>query len=164
MESIATRAGVAVGTLYNHFEDKDALLASLVGARRAALLARLDAALEEGEAKPFEAALGAFVRALFDHWAAHRGLLSVLFQGGKLDKSARGRGAIFSEVNRRAEAVLRRGRAEGKVRPDEDGLQCAALVGMVWGTLVQEVVRDAAELRVERAERVLELFLRGAGR
>jgi len=164
MESIAARAGVAVGTLYNHFEDRDALLASLVAARRAALLARLDDALAEGKEMGFEGALSAFLRALFEHWAAHRAFLAVLFQGNRLDRTAPGRGAVLAEVNRRAEAVLERGREEGKLRRDEDGFQSALLVGMVWGTLVKEVIQDAGEVGVDRAERVLDVFLRGAGR
>ncbi len=46
MERIASRAGVAVGTLYNHFEDKDALVRSLVRSSRQALLDRVDGAVE----------------------------------------------------------------------------------------------------------------------
>jgi AcrR family transcriptional regulator len=41
METIARRAGVAVGTLYNHFADRETLLRSLVDAHHAELLERL---------------------------------------------------------------------------------------------------------------------------
>ena len=49
METIAKAAGVAVGTLYNHFEDRTALLDALMRARRADLIRRLDEALEACE-------------------------------------------------------------------------------------------------------------------
>src|SRR5437762_301239 len=45
MGDIATRAGVSVGTLYNHFKDREALLAGLLEARRAEMLSQLDEAL-----------------------------------------------------------------------------------------------------------------------
>src|SRR5262249_22687500 len=41
MDAIATRAGVAVGTLYNHFRDRDALVDALFEARAVALVARV---------------------------------------------------------------------------------------------------------------------------
>jgi len=164
MESIAARAGVAVGTLYNHFEDREALLSALVGDHRTALLARLDQALAAGEGQPFEEALGSFLRALFEHWAAHQGLLSLLFQAERPATAARGRCAILDEVVRRAEAILRRGRSEGLLRADEANLQGAVLVSMARGVLVKEILRDGGDVRVDNAERVLEIFLRGAGR
>ena len=59
MEAIASRAGVAVGTLYNHFQDREALLSALIQSRRQALLDRVDRALAGGSAT-FEASLLAF--------------------------------------------------------------------------------------------------------
>jgi AcrR family transcriptional regulator len=164
MESIAARAGVAVGTLYNYFEDRDGLLTALVEARRAALLLRLDTALSAGEGKPFQEALAAFLHAFFDHWAAHRGLLSVLFQADGAVQAARGRGSILDEVTRRAESVLRRGRAQGKVQADASGLQAALLVGMVRGVLRKDSSREGGAVPGDRAGQVLAVFLRGAGR
>src|ERR1700742_1618626 len=46
MGDIAARAGVSVGTLYNHFKDREALLAGLMEARRAEMLSQLDEALQ----------------------------------------------------------------------------------------------------------------------
>src|ERR671937_1558370 len=75
MESIAARAGIAVGTLYNHFADREALWKAVCRAKREALLARLDAALKAGEGHAFEDALGMFVDALLAHWAENRAFL-----------------------------------------------------------------------------------------
>ena len=164
MESIAARAGVAVGTLYNHFEDREALLRALVRDHRAALLARLDAALAAGGGRPLEEALRVFLAALFDHWEAHRGLVALLFQVSMPGRTARERGALVDEVVRRAEAILARGWSEGSLRPDEAGVQGAMLVGMARGVLVQDMIRDGGSARVDGPGRVLEVFLRGAGR
>ena len=51
MGEIAALAGVAVGTLYNHFADRDALLAGLLEDRRAEMLARIDEALATSPAR-----------------------------------------------------------------------------------------------------------------
>lgn len=59
--AIAERAGVAVGTLYNYFPDRDALLAALFKLRRDALLPRLAAAAEATAHLPFEERLRAYL-------------------------------------------------------------------------------------------------------
>src|SRR3954471_6462521 len=62
MNDIALRAGVAVGTVYNHFEDRDALLVALLEPRRAELLARIDAFLERPSTGSFRDDLTGFVQ------------------------------------------------------------------------------------------------------
>jgi AcrR family transcriptional regulator len=164
MESIAARARVAVGTLYNYFEDREGLLVALVEARREALLHRLDSALAAGKGLPFEAALTGLLRALFDHWSTHHGLLAVLLQAEDTGLVAPGRGPLLDDVTRRVEKVLRRGRTQGKLRADAAGLQAAAVVGMVRGVLRRSVRRRSGAREEDWAGQVLEIFLRGAGR
>src|SRR3954471_24804261 len=53
MNDIAAAAGVAVGTLYNHFKDRDALLATLLQDRRAGLLDAMDGFLEQPSSGDF---------------------------------------------------------------------------------------------------------------
>jgi AcrR family transcriptional regulator len=45
MEDIAAAAGIAVGTLYNYFEDRRALIAAVLEVRTRALIDALDQAL-----------------------------------------------------------------------------------------------------------------------
>jgi AcrR family transcriptional regulator len=164
MEAIADRAGLAVGTLYNYFEDRDALLRALVEERRTGLLRRLDAAQAAAVAEPFEEGLAGFLRALFDHWAEHRGLLAVLLQDEAAGVAAAGKGTLLDEVARRLESVLRRGRAQDRLRPDRGGLQVALLLGMVREVLRRDAGRPRGAPARDRAGPVMDLFLRGAGR
>jgi AcrR family transcriptional regulator len=165
MESIAVRAGVAVGTLYNHFQDREALLAALVRSRRKALLDRVDLALAGAEGAPFEDALAAFLAALFGHWAEHAGLLTALLYADQLGRPAPGEGRgrrMADELARRVDRVLRRGVAEGRLRPEGSEDYPALLMGMARGLLVQGAgARRAPDGGA--AARVLKLFLRGAG-
>jgi AcrR family transcriptional regulator len=164
MESIATRAGIAVGTLYNHFADREALWRAVCGAKRAALLARLDDALAEGERRPFAEALALFIDALLAHWAEHRGFLTVLVQtepaagrAGAKDRS------MAQEITARAARVVRRGAGEGALRDGTPELHAAFLVGMMRQVLLLEV-DQALDAPGGVRERVLDFFLHGAGR
>lgn len=164
MESIAARAGVAVGTVYNHFEDREALLAELVRSRRAVLLRRLDAAVaEEG---PFADLLRRFLRALFGHWTEHWRFMGILVQAQLLGKPPRpgiGPPSILQEVNARAGRVVDRGLAEGALHPGDRDLYASVLVGMARGALLHDLEANRPAPLAERLEQVVELFLRGAG-
>ena len=163
MEAIAARAGVAVGTLYNHFDDREALLGALVDAHRRALLLRLDRAVASGRGRPFEEALAGLLQALFAHLAEHRGLLALLMQAEAARLAAHGRGPLLDEVTRRVETVLRRGRTQGRLQPDPAGLQAHMLVGMVRGVLRRDASRGHAGDPTDRAGQVEGAFLRGLG-
>jgi AcrR family transcriptional regulator len=62
--AIAERAGVAVGTLYNYFPDRDALIAALFKHRRDELVPRIVAAAAETKHLPFEQRLRAYINAV----------------------------------------------------------------------------------------------------
>src|SRR5438874_4879311 len=80
MEDIAVRAGVSVGTLYNHFEDRDALVAELIVTRRQDLLERLDAVLASTEKDGFGAQLEQFVQAVLEHFDSHKAFLAIVLE------------------------------------------------------------------------------------
>ncbi len=164
MESIAARAGVAVGTLYNHFQDREALVSALVRSRRKALLDRVDLALEGAAGAPFEDELAAFLEALFGHWAEHAGLLTALLEADQLGRptSGEGRRRIADELARRLDRVLRRGVAEGRLRAEGSEDHAPLLMGMARGLLVQGA-GSRRPLDAGAPARVLRMFLRGAG-
>jgi AcrR family transcriptional regulator len=164
MESIAARAGVAVGTVYNHFEDKDALLGALRDSRAAALLGRLDEAVDRGR-RPFREELRRFLCALFSHWSEHRRFLALLLEAGHLGAPTRPGGVrdVAKELVSRAQKLVRRGVAEGALRPETPDLRAAALLGMARGVLVHELSARSGEPVEPQVDRLVELFLRGAG-
>lgn len=167
MEAIAARAGIAVGTLYNHFSDRDALWTELRRSRREALLVRLDGALQDARGQPFEPALRALIGAFVDHWRDHRGFLSVLIQVEPLD--ARGPGprsrdrTMVEEVLARAAEVMRRGVEEGALRDEGAELHATLLLGMLRGVLLRHL-RQPPDAAAGDVERMIELFLHGAAR
>jgi AcrR family transcriptional regulator len=162
MEAIASRAGVAVGTLYNHFEDRAALVGAIVGERRKALLARVDAALAAAEGAPVADQLRAFLGAVEEHARVHRLVLAALMQAGEGPGSYRPPRSLLDELVRRADAVVARGVASGELRGDGAKVFGLALVGMSRAVLVR-AVEGGAEPGAP-ATAILDLFLRGAAR
>jgi AcrR family transcriptional regulator len=169
MESIAARAGIAVGTLYNHFADRDALWEALRGSRLEALLARIDAALEASRGTPFRAALRAFLGALEAHWAEHRGFLTVLVHAEPSVAQAGVRAqrdrTVGEELVARAARLVRRGVAEGALRAEGADVYPVLLIGMIRAVMVREIARGAGSAGSAAAtlDRVVEVFLSGAG-
>src|SRR3954452_9216360 len=72
MGAIAAKAGGSVGTLYNHFEDRDALLGGLLVAHRVDLIEHTNRAIDEGAHRPLRERLRGIVAAFFGHCERHR--------------------------------------------------------------------------------------------
>jgi AcrR family transcriptional regulator len=83
IDAIAAAAGVSVGTLYNHFADRDALVAAVIQDRRRELSARASQLIAEPNVR-FEAKLHAFFELYAQAGAKHRGFFGVVMgeQGG----------------------------------------------------------------------------------
>lgn len=162
MERIAERAGVAVGTLYNHFEDRAALVRSLVRSRREALLSRVDDALAAVREAPVDVQLRAFFSAVEEHARVHGRLLSVFMQGGEGPGQARPPKSLLEDLARRAEAIVARGVARGELREDRANVFAPSLVGIARVVLVR--VLEGGDGPGETSGAIVELFLRGAAR
>lgn len=162
MARIAERAGVAVGTLYNHFKDREALLGALLDRRSDELLEELDRRLALYAKEPFAEQLRAFVGALFEHFEAHRALLHSSFSGEHLPcvrKTDTPR-AIYARV----QTLLKVGHRQKALRADPDHSFGVILLGSVRSTFVREKVGAPALPPESAADTVTNFFLRGAGR
>jgi AcrR family transcriptional regulator len=160
MERIASRAGVAVGTLYNHFGDKEALLAALSTSRRQGLFARLDTALAAADGRPFTEQLRAFLDAFVEHARTHGRFLSALVQVGEGPARARGPATLLDELLVRAERLVERGVATGELRREDGNLFAAGLIGMARTAVVFALEGRGSFDAI--APSVVDLFLRGA--
>jgi AcrR family transcriptional regulator len=168
MEEIAGRAGVSVGTLYNHFTDRDALIDSLSVERRAECLAQLDDALAATEGQPFDVQLTAFVTAYLKHILAHGPFLSTMIEKEMCMPEA-GRAParlIATELAKRSETLTGRGVASGVLRNDGDAKFHA---NMLWGLTRSIVARYLFRPQpgdpplLEQVDRITRYFLKGAG-
>jgi AcrR family transcriptional regulator len=167
MGDIAHRAGVAVGTLYNHFEDREALLGGLVEGRRQELLATVDDRLEELAAAPFPARLRGLVQAILEHAQAHARFFSILMQGetgrlkGALPIACRGPRKTMEQLHARIAAVVGEGVAASLIRPALKELAPVMLLGMLRAVMMRAAGIQTADL-VELVDPMLDFFLHGA--
>lgn len=164
MEVIARHAGIAVGTLYNYFADREQLISALLELRRAELLERLDAAHAAAPDGDLRAQLETFVSSIFEELERHRALFRLLMQEEpSLPTKPGNKQTMLRELHRRAERLIALGVKEGALRTDDDGLFGAMLVGVLRSVLLHSLTNpDVGPLR-DATEPVLRFFLEGAG-
>lgn len=102
VNDIAARAGVSIGSLYQYFPTKEAIVAALIERHTARALDLLDAALARTVGEPLDVAVRAVVRAMVEVHAApaDRVLARELDRLGRLDE-------VQAAVDARAVAAVR---------------------------------------------------------
>jgi AcrR family transcriptional regulator len=159
MEEIAQKAGVAVGTVYNHFEDREALLEALIERRRAELVQRLDKLAIDAK-QPFEQQLHTFVTAIFEHFEVHRSFLSIQLESDS--QSWANPSAAMREVKTRGQAMVQRGIAQKVLQATHKELYPSLLFGSIRSLLVFELLNPGKSTAAQRAQTVCEFFMHGA--
>lgn len=160
MSQIAERAGVAVGTLYNRFKDREALLQALIAQRRAELLAELESAARQLAPFGLRERLTGVVHSLLLQTEQHRPFLRLVLAS----EFAHGPGKeqMLRSLRERLEAVLDPSRNE--LREDPEGSFPVLLLALVRGTLERDRYGLAVLDPAAAAQQIVEFFLKGAGR
>jgi AcrR family transcriptional regulator len=168
MNEIATLAGVAVGTLYNHFKDRDALLTALLDARRAELVAVMDEFLEQPSSGNFSLDLEELMRRMGGYFDRHRRFHNILHQlesgvnQANYPGTAGGAPVMRREMHLRLEKLIKRGLKLKALRPEMADYYPTLLLGIVRSLRMRliELGRGEEPLPVDQ---VVRLFMRGAG-
>jgi AcrR family transcriptional regulator len=169
MGEIASRAGVSVGTLYNHFADREALLAGLLEARRAAMLTRIDATLREVNGKPFRERLRALLTALLRQAQDHQRFFQILLQSeiGRYQQTfpsaCHSQSETMREIYARIDKLMKQGVKDKEIRAEIVDLAPMLFMGMVRTLSIRSAVKGIETDFVGETERLLEFFLSGAG-
>lgn len=135
MERIAAKAGVAVGTLYNHFENRAELLEALLDARRAELIAATAAAVKATEGQRFEPRLVATLEQIVAATRQQMRFRQLIFQAD-LPMKRSGRNEAVKELAQVFSGLLEQGRKEGVLAKDPGELQpviLSSLLAMAFG-------------------------------
>lgn len=163
--SIAHRAGVAVGTIYNYFSDRQELFRELFTTRKAELVTALDAGLAEVEGRSFDVQLETFARVVLENHDARREFMRVVMGSEPLrlqmmcDRAGRLR-SVIHELQARAERVMRVGVQEKRLRESEVPLLASVFTGILRGVVL--ALLDQKRPLADAAPRVVELFCNGA--
>jgi AcrR family transcriptional regulator len=167
---IARAAGVAEGTIYRHFADKQALFQAVLAERlteTATGLARFQGLAGQGTLRDNLAHLFEFVGALQQQLSA---LMSSMWADPELARGVRDRVAEGSPAGfvppspvRLVAEYLRREQALGRVRADVDAEEAAALVVSLPLAAGMERALSAQQLPDAPEFPAVEAFPRGAG-
>ncbi|WP_203993662.1 TetR/AcrR family transcriptional regulator [Virgisporangium aurantiacum] len=150
LEEIARRAGVSIGTLYNHFPTRESLFDAIFPARMSILDERAAAAL--ADADPWSGFV-MFTEALFALHAEDRGLNDALAQRvplspGLIEACHR----CFGHLDR----LIARARDSGQLRAD---FETADFATLVWA--MGQVIRESVDVAPDAWRRCLAFFLDG---
>jgi AcrR family transcriptional regulator len=169
MGTIAAKAGVSVGTLYNHFEDREALLAGLLAARRAELLGKMDDAIREAAGRPLRERLRGVLRAFADHFSAHRKYIYIVLQRevGRYQQTYPQAWAkktdSMREILERIEGEMKRGVKERALRPEAAELGALFFLGMLRALVIRDVMSESGSDMSADLDRLLDAFFDGMG-
>ena len=132
MEVIAMRAGVAVGTLYNHFADRKTLVDSLLSRHRESMLDDVKAAEVAARTLPVKEQLVTMLAAMQGGWSR----IFLIIRHSEQLPDVKKRAQLRASVNEVFGPVLERARREGVLAPDPHGLQVVALEGLMKSMFV----------------------------
>ena len=168
IQDIAERARIAVGTVYNHFEQKDDVLSALLEERIEGVVAQIRS--RDGDPKGFHDRLLARVTRLFEYVEQHRAFLAIASEQGIFaGTAAPGARATPRNVQHveafRAElrAIVQEGIASG----DLEALLADDLAAFLGGTMRAFILSSLAQRQSDvsdQAIKTVDLFLHGAGR
>ena len=153
---IAKRAGVAVGTLYNYFTDRDALIRGLFESRRATLRPRLLAAISAGSELAFEPRLRRFVRELLEAFESHRSFLKVAIENEHLKPSA---STTPQDLQAGVRDIVAAGVREGVVAADHTELLPFVITGTIKAIVVHRL-QTTGDLTAD-ADAIVDILLTG---
>ena len=134
---VAERAGVSIGTLYQYFGSKQAILAAMAREENARKRDVLAAQIAEGREDPIRLAIRGQIRAMAGRPATRRAALA----------------AIMAEEG--VEGIAREGRAAGRLLPRLDAFEAFVLDRAVNGVIRAAVMEASPVLDDPRLEDAL---------
>lgn len=158
VQAIAARAGVAVGTLYNHFGDRDGLVHAVINHNRQALLQAIDALLAEPDGD-FRRMLQRLAETFTHHWRLHGPFLALIMQEHSHSRDRCARQDMAQSLRVRLQRLVAHGRETGQLRSDIGDVHADMLMGLFWGLMARSLFGGAPESEGQAAA---ELFWRGA--
>lgn len=169
IQDIAERARIAVGTVYNHFEQKEDLLAALLEERTEQMLDQLAASADDPV--PFQARLTARLARMLRYVESHRAFFTIAAEHGLLGTgSVAATNALAGKRLRKVErfrqlfgALVDEGIAEQVLEPMDREVLVRFLGGALRAFLVSALHDSRPDVQGEAAL-IVELFLHGAAR
>ena len=125
--AIAAKAGISIGTLYQYFDDKDAILDALSARELRGLSSKVMESMDATIPRTSEARLQLMVSAVFETYGGRRRVHKVLLEHALTQRKAR-LNPLFSELSRE---LSREGRTGPRLTPAEAFVLTNAIAGVL---------------------------------
>jgi AcrR family transcriptional regulator len=169
MGEIASKAGVSVGTLYNHFEDREALLGGLLAAQREELIGQIDGAIAAKAGRPLRERLRGIVGVFLGHCQRHRKFVHIAIQRelGRYQQTYpqawKQKTDTMQAIHERVDGEMRRGVKEHAVRLEMANLAATFFIGMLRALIIRDVLFGKGGGLAAEIDGLLDMFFEGAG-
>jgi AcrR family transcriptional regulator len=167
MNDIATRAGVAVGTMYYHFKDRDAMLEALFHERRMGMFAVMDEFLDQPSSGTFRDDLLELMTRIGRYFDEHKRFHQILHQTdlpgvlAAYPETAAHMPEMKQQMHLRLDKLMKRGLEQKALRPELAAYYPQLLMGILRSAKLR-----AAELSDEEhlpIGEIVRFFMEGAG-
>ena len=161
IDAIATRAGVSVGTLYNHFGDRDGIIKAVLHHHHHIVLGGLQAVLD-APAPTFFDDLCRFLDVFMVHSRKHGTFFAVVMNAGRGDRVTDcHRDETTLAIRNSAIQLMQRGKREQVLRPRDDTLHAELFLALVRSQISRTVMGCGTPVP---AAELVDFFLHGAAR
>jgi AcrR family transcriptional regulator len=176
VEDIAARAGVSVGTVYNYFADRQALVEAVMGLRREALFQELQRLEVETAGQPFLKRLEVSIDRVLEYFASQRPYYLMMLEAEEPPRIVRsmiqssfgagkyppGCGGPFAPLYEHLSHLMVEGIREHVLRDQDPGILAAFLMGISKGIGFSALLDPTLPDIRTRKPMILDFFLHGA--
>lgn len=162
MEDIAERAGVATGTIYNYFDNRQMLIDTIIERRRAAAEAHIRQSLEQTKDQGIASRLECLFATLISFLSRHRAMTHHTLQMKEIRENGTGKRSLIDMLNDCAEEMLDTATKRGELKK-----QFREIYPLVINGFLRDIFLKAGEepdIDPDLARQLADLFLNGAAR
>jgi AcrR family transcriptional regulator len=160
--AIAKRAGVAVGTLYNYFPDRDGIIAALFKTRRAELVPRVLDAAKAHAHEPFEKRLRCFVKDVMAAYEERRQFLRLALDADRVMPNVKdGRSTLMTAFTESLEKIFSDAAKMGFFPEGRHAVYARMVQGSLKALTIWHLEHGRA--LTDDLDLVLDAFMRGLG-
>ena len=131
--AIAAKAGISIGTLYQYFDDKDAILDALTGRELKGLASKVMEAMDQAVSRSPEQRLKLLVGAVFETYGGRRRVHRVLLEHALTQRRGTRLNPLFAALS---QELSREGRAGPQLKPAEAFVLTHSIGGVLRAAVI----------------------------
>jgi len=164
MEDIANRAGVAIGTLYNYFENRQMLIDTIIEKRRSAAETFIRQSLEKTEGMDIISRLENLFETVFSFLEKHKTVTHHSLQVKETSDNKSGSRSFMAILGEYSEDIIQTALQRKEIRPEFSGIYSMVITGFFRAIFQRAEENSILDKKTEISQKMAELFVYGARR